>query len=68
MGFDDADILAHRVPGADDRSPAARGDGSDGGEPAETRLIEKQRVETLRVELATRLVVRETTGPPPSER
>ncbi|TML71889.1 MAG: hypothetical protein E6G11_06450 [Actinobacteria bacterium] len=28
------------------------------------RLLEKQRFETLRVELATRLVVRESTGPP----
>ena len=28
------------------------------------RLLERQRFETLRVELATRLVVRETTGPP----
>jgi LacI family transcriptional regulator len=29
-----------------------------------TRMLERQRVEALRVELATRLVVRETTGPP----
>jgi LacI family transcriptional regulator len=29
------------------------------------RLLDKQRVEALRVELATRLVVRESTGPPP---
>jgi hypothetical protein len=28
------------------------------------RLLERQRFETLRVELATRLVVRESTGPP----
>ena len=28
------------------------------------RLLEKQRFETLRVELATQLVVRESTGPP----
>jgi hypothetical protein len=28
-------------------------------------MLERQRVETLRVELATKLVVRETTGPPP---
>jgi len=27
-------------------------------------LLERQRFETLRVELATRLVVRESTGPP----
>jgi len=30
-----------------------------------TRMLERQRVEALRVELATKLVVRETTGPPP---
>jgi LacI family transcriptional regulator len=30
------------------------------------RLLERQRFETLRVELATRLVVRESTGPPRS--
>jgi LacI family transcriptional regulator len=30
------------------------------------RLLERQRFETLRVELATRLVVRESTGPPKS--
>jgi LacI family transcriptional regulator len=29
------------------------------------RLLERQRFETLHVELATRLVVRESTGPPP---
>jgi LacI family transcriptional regulator len=29
-----------------------------------TRMIERQRVEALRVELATRLVVRDSTGPP----
>jgi LacI family transcriptional regulator len=29
------------------------------------RLVDKQCVEALRVELATRLVVRESTGPPP---
>jgi LacI family transcriptional regulator len=29
-----------------------------------TRLVERQRVEALRIELATRLVVRESTGPP----
>ena len=31
-----------------------------------TRLLEQQRVETLRIELATRLVLRESTAPPPS--
>ena len=30
-----------------------------------TRLIENQRFEALHVELATRLVVRKSTGPPP---
>ena len=30
------------------------------------RLLEKQRFETLRVELGTRLVVRDSTGPPPA--
>src|SRR4051794_10726299 len=30
-----------------------------------TRLLAGQRVETLRIELGTRLVVRESTGPPP---
>ena len=30
-----------------------------------TRMLDRQRVEALRVELATRLVVRETTAPPP---
>jgi LacI family transcriptional regulator len=29
------------------------------------RLLERQRVQALRIELATRLVVRESTGPPP---
>jgi LacI family transcriptional regulator len=28
------------------------------------RLLERQRFETLRVELATRLVIRESTAPP----
>ena len=31
-----------------------------------TPLLEKQRVETLGIELATRLVVRDSTAPPPS--
>ena len=31
-----------------------------------TRLIDGQRVETLRIELATRLVLRESTAPPPA--
>jgi LacI family transcriptional regulator len=31
-----------------------------------TRLLEQQRVEALRVELATRLIVRNSTAPPPS--
>ncbi|TMM12349.1 MAG: LacI family transcriptional regulator, partial [Actinobacteria bacterium] len=30
-----------------------------------TRLIERQSFEALHVELATRLVVRQSTGPPP---
>ena len=29
------------------------------------RILEGQRVDALRIELATRLVVRESTGPPP---
>jgi LacI family transcriptional regulator len=32
------------------------------------RLLDKQRVETLRVELATKLVVRESSGPAPASR
>jgi LacI family transcriptional regulator, galactose operon repressor len=32
-----------------------------------TRLLAGQRVETLRIELGTRLVVRESTGPPPGK-
>ena len=31
------------------------------------RLLENQSVETLRIELATRLVVRDSTGPPPAQ-
>ncbi len=58
---------ADRHPGADDRrQPLA-----ELGRTAVsllTRLIEGQRVEALRVELATRLIVRESTGPPPSKR
>jgi DNA-binding LacI/PurR family transcriptional regulator len=30
-----------------------------------TRLLERQRVEALRVQLATKLIVRESTAPPP---
>jgi LacI family transcriptional regulator len=33
-----------------------------------SRLLERQRFETLHVELATRLVVRESTAPPKSGR
>ena len=53
-----------RHPGADDGSPAARRDGPDGVSLL-TRLLDHQRVEALHVELATRLVVRESTGPAP---
>ena len=31
-----------------------------------TRLLDGQRVETLRIELATRLVLRDSTAPPPA--
>ena len=31
-----------------------------------TRILEGQRVDALRIELATRLVIRESTGPPPA--
>jgi LacI family transcriptional regulator len=33
-----------------------------------TRILDGQRVDALRMELATRLVVRESTGPPPPRR
>jgi LacI family transcriptional regulator len=65
VGFDDAD-LAHFVtpPLTTVRQPLA-----ELGRTAVsllTRMLERQRVEALRVELATKLVVRETTGPPPA--
>jgi LacI family transcriptional regulator len=64
VGFDDADLATIVSPQLTTvRQPLA-----ELGRTAVnllTRMLERQRVETLRVELATKLVVRETTGPPP---
>ena len=63
VGFDDADISRIVSPALTTvRQPLA-----EMGRMAVsllTRLIDKQRVETLRVELATRLVLRDSTAPP----
>jgi LacI family transcriptional regulator len=64
VGFDDADLATILSPGLTTvRQPLAELGRT--GVNLLTRMLEKQRVETLRVELATRLVVRESTGPPP---
>ena len=64
VGFDDADLATILSPALTTvRQPLA-----ELGRTAVnllTRMLERQRVEALRVELATKLVVRETTGPPP---
>jgi LacI family transcriptional regulator len=64
VGFDDADLATILVPGLTTvRQPLA-----ELGRTAVnilTRMLERQRVEALRVELATKLVVRDTTAPPP---
>jgi LacI family transcriptional regulator len=65
VGFDDADISRIVSPALTTvRQPL-----EEMGRMAVsllTRLIEGQRVETLRVELATRLVLRDSTAPPPA--
>jgi len=64
IGFDDADLATILSPGLTTvRQPLAELGRT--GVNLLTRMLEKQRVEALRVELATRLVVRESTGPPP---
>jgi len=64
VGFDDGDLATVMSPALTTvRQPLA-----ELGRTAVsllTRMLERQRVEALRVELATKLVVRETTGPPP---
>jgi LacI family transcriptional regulator, galactose operon repressor len=63
IGFDDADLATILSPGLTTvRQPLAELGRT--GVSLLTRMLEKQRVEALRVELATRLVVRESTGPP----
>jgi LacI family transcriptional regulator len=63
-GFDDADLASILSPGLTTvRQPLAELGRT--GVNLLTRMLERQRVEALRVELATRLVVRESTGPPP---
>jgi len=64
IGFDDADLATILSPGLTTvRQPLAELGRT--GVNLLTRMLEKQRVEALRVELATRLVVRESTGPAP---
>ena len=63
-GFDDADLATILSPELTTvRQPLAELGRT--GVSLLTRMLERQRVEALRVELATRLVVRESTGPPP---
>ena len=64
VGFDDADLATILSPALTTvRQPLAELGRT--GVSLLTRMLERQRVEALRVELATRLVVRESTGPPP---
>ena len=64
VGFDDADLATILSPALTTvRQPLAELGRT--GVNLLTRMLEKQRVEALRVELATRLVVRESTGPAP---
>jgi LacI family transcriptional regulator len=67
IGFDDAGVSENAIPMLTTvRQPLA-----EMGRMAVsllTRLLDNQRVEAMRVELATSLVVRETTGPPPESR
>jgi LacI family transcriptional regulator len=64
VGFDDGDLATLVSPALTTvRQPLA-----ELGRTAVsllTRMLERQRIEALRVELATRLVVRQSTGPPP---
>jgi LacI family transcriptional regulator len=63
VGFDDADLATILSPELTTvRQPLAELGRT--GVSLLTRMLERQRVEPLRVELATRLVVRESTGPP----
>jgi LacI family transcriptional regulator len=62
VGFDDADLASILSPGLTTvRQPLAELGRT--GVSLLKRMLERQRVEALRVELATKLVVRETTGP-----
>ena len=67
VGFDDADISRIVSPALTTvRQPL-----EEMGRMAVsllTRLLDKQKVETLRVELATRLVLRDSTAPPRTTR
>ena len=62
VGFDDSELAEIVVPGLTTvRQPLA-----EMGRMAVSllmRLLENQRVDALRIELATKLVVRESTGP-----
>ncbi len=64
VGFDDADISRIVTPALTTvRQPL-----EEMGRMAVSllaRLLDRQRVETLRIELATRLVLRDSTAPPP---
>lgn len=65
VGFDDTDIATNVLP----RLTTVRQPLAELGRTAVSllnRMIEGQSTEALRVELATRLVVRESTAPPPS--
>jgi LacI family transcriptional regulator len=67
IGFDDAGVAEHTIPALTTvRQPLA-----EMGRMAVsllTRLLDNQRVEAMRVELATALVPRETTAPPAERR
>ena len=64
VGFDDADLAQFVSPTLTTvRQPLA-----ELGRTAVSllvRMLDRQGIETLRVELATKLVVRESTAPPP---
>ena len=52
-------------PAPDDDPPAADGDGGDGGRARPWRMADGEQPAQTRVELATELVIRESTAPPP---
>ena len=65
VGFDDTEVARNVWP----RLTTVRQPLAELGRTAVSllnRLIEGQRTEALRIELATRLIVRESTGPPPA--